>query len=185
MDTDFLASGNHFFLPFSDTRATDSFIFPSNENIFVNKSCILVSQSGFYGYCKPLFYIFSRHWKCIFETNIWFWLMETGCLSSGNHFFLIFRYSWQFKLFSTYCKFIFTTNPLFWLVETDFLANENHFVPVPQISFLSSFSISWKYILNESFTTASGNGFSVWWERYSFIHIFFETITAIRGRPIF
>ena len=35
METDFLASGNHF-LPFSDTLATDSFIFPFNGNVFVN-----------------------------------------------------------------------------------------------------------------------------------------------------
>ena len=48
VETDFLAIGNHFF-PFSDTPATDSFIFPSNGNVFVNKSCILVSQSGFSG----------------------------------------------------------------------------------------------------------------------------------------
>ena len=46
METDFLASGNHFFLPFSNTPATDSFIFPSVGNAFVRKSCILVSQSG-------------------------------------------------------------------------------------------------------------------------------------------
>ena len=47
--TDFLADGNHFFLPFSDTTATDSFMFLSHGNLFVNKSCILVSQSGFCG----------------------------------------------------------------------------------------------------------------------------------------
>ena len=47
VETDFLASGNHF--PFSDTPTTDSFILPSNGNVFVNKFCILVSQSGFSG----------------------------------------------------------------------------------------------------------------------------------------
>ena len=49
----------------------------------------------------------------------------------------------------------------------------------------SSFSISWKCILNESFITTSGNGFSVYWKQYSFIQIFLETIIAIRGKPIF
>ena len=49
MKTDFLASGNHFFLPFSDTPATDSFIFSSTGNVFVNKSRILVSQCGVSG----------------------------------------------------------------------------------------------------------------------------------------
>ena len=49
----------------------------------------------------------------------------------------------------------------------------------------SSNSISWKYVLSECFITASGNGFSVQWKRYSFIHIFLETIIAVRGRPIF
>ena len=48
-ETIFLGSGNHFFRPFSDTPATESFIFPSNENMFVNKSCIQVIQSGFSG----------------------------------------------------------------------------------------------------------------------------------------
>ena len=48
-ETDFLASGNQFFLLFSDTPATGNFIFLSNGNVFVNKFCILVSQSGFSG----------------------------------------------------------------------------------------------------------------------------------------
>ena len=54
---------------------------------------------------------------------------------------------------------------------------------IPSIE--SSFSIPWKYILNESFTTAIGNGFSFKWKRCSFIHIFVQTIIAIRRRPIF
>ena len=72
-------------------------------------------------------------------------------------------------------------------METDFLASGNHFAPIFQISFLleAAFYISWRYILQESFITASGNGFSVFWEWYSFIHIFFEAIIAIRGRPMF
>ena len=49
VETDFLAGGNHFFLPFSHKPATDNFIFPSNGQVFVNKFCILVSQSGFSG----------------------------------------------------------------------------------------------------------------------------------------
>ena len=49
----------------------------------------------------------------------------------------------------------------------------------------SSFYTSWKYILNESFITASDNGFPVYWKRYSFIQIFLETITAFGGRSIF
>ena len=35
-ETDFLANGTYFFLPLSDTPATDSFVFPSNRNVFVN-----------------------------------------------------------------------------------------------------------------------------------------------------
>ena len=50
METDFLASGNHFFLPllalFLDTA---SFIFPSSGNVFLNESCIPVSGNGFSG----------------------------------------------------------------------------------------------------------------------------------------
>ena len=36
MKTEFLASENHFVLPFSDTAATDSFIFPSSGIAFLN-----------------------------------------------------------------------------------------------------------------------------------------------------
>ena len=45
--TDFLASGNLFFLPFSGTPATVSFIFPSHGNVFLNESWILISRNGF------------------------------------------------------------------------------------------------------------------------------------------
>ena len=34
VETDFLDIRNHFLLPFSETPATDSFIFPSNGNVF-------------------------------------------------------------------------------------------------------------------------------------------------------
>ena len=34
VETDFLDSRNHFLLPFSETPATDSFMFPSNGNVF-------------------------------------------------------------------------------------------------------------------------------------------------------
>ena len=72
-------------------------------------------------------------------------------------------------------------------METDFLASGNHFVPIPKISFLleAVFPSPGNNILNESLIRASGNGLFVQWERNSFIHIFFETIIAIRGRRIF
>ena len=70
-------------------------------------------------------------------------------------------------------------------METDFLANGNHFVPISQIYLpLEAVFPSLGNILNESFITASGNGFSIKWKRYSSIHIFLETIIAIRRRPI-
>ena len=50
-----MASRNHFFLPFSDTPATASFIFPSSGNAFLNKFCILVSGKGFSGLWKSFF----------------------------------------------------------------------------------------------------------------------------------
>ena len=34
VETDFLPSGNYFFLPFSDNPVTNSFIFSSNGNLF-------------------------------------------------------------------------------------------------------------------------------------------------------
>ena len=89
-----------FFLPFSDTPATDSFIFPSNGNVFVNMFCILVSHSGFSRLCKSLFYLFFRHWKYIFETNPSFWLEETGYLATGNQFFFHFQILLAVKAFT-------------------------------------------------------------------------------------
>ena len=47
-----------YFLPFSDTPATDSFIFPSSGNVFLNNSCISVSGNGFSGQWKPFFIYF-------------------------------------------------------------------------------------------------------------------------------
>ena len=49
----------------------------------------------------------------------------------------------------------------------------------------SSFPILWKYILNKSFITASDNEFSVWWKRYSFIHIFWNHYCNYRGVNIY
>ena len=44
--TDFLASGSHFFLSFSETPASDSF-FPPGRNDVSRKSFISVSGNGF------------------------------------------------------------------------------------------------------------------------------------------
>ena len=80
----------------------DSFIFPSTQNIFVNKFYILVSQSEFSDWYKPLFYLFLRHWKCIFETNSSFWLVQTDIVASGSHFVLISQVSSSLE---TFCPF--------------------------------------------------------------------------------
>ena len=58
METDFLASGYHFFLLFSDGPATASFIFPLGGNVFLNKTSILVSGKVFSGFLKPFFIYF-------------------------------------------------------------------------------------------------------------------------------
>ena len=118
METDFPTSGNHFFLPFSDTPTTDSFIFPSNRNVFLTSSAFwlvkadsLSSASHYFIYFSDIGNVFLRQ---IFYYGQWkrvFWLVE-------NSFFPFFRYSWQLKFFSAWCKFIFKTNPLFWIVET-------------------------------------------------------------------
>ena len=74
-------------------------------------------------------------------------------LASGNTFFIYFSGISAIDSFS----------PVYWkrgLLEPDFLASENHFV-LNARSIGSAFSIYWKYVLNESFITASGNGFSV------------------------
>ena len=125
-----------FFLPFSDTSATDCFIFQSNGNVFVNKSCMLVSQRGFSGYCKPLFYLFSRHWKCIFETNPSFWLVETGCLGSRNQFFSFFQIVLAVKTFFPLVRIYFYNKSFILASGNWFSGCGNHFVPIFQIFFL-------------------------------------------------
>ena len=66
------------------------------------------------------------------------------------------------------------------------MARRNQFGPIPQICFLrEAIFPSRGSILNESIIRASGNRYSVQWKRYSSIQTFFETIIAIRGRPIF
>ena len=50
-----------FFLSFSDILATDSFIFSSSENIFLNDS-FAASRNGFCDLWKPFFfYLFFRY----------------------------------------------------------------------------------------------------------------------------
>ena len=153
--------------------------FPSNGNVFVNKSCILVSQSRFSGQCKPLFYLLFRHWECIFERNVLFWLVKMGFLASGNHFFPFFRYFLQLKLFSAQFKFVFTANPsgqwklIFWLLETIFC----HFLRYPFYwkQFFHLVEIYFKRILC----------YGQWQQIFCSVGtIFFETIFAIIGRPI-
>ena len=48
-----------FFLPFSDSPATDIFIFLSSGNLFLNEYCFAVSGNGFSGQWKPFFIYFS------------------------------------------------------------------------------------------------------------------------------
>ena len=117
-------------LPFSGTPATDGFFYPCNGNVFVNKPGIEVSQSGFYGYCNPLFYPFSTHWKCVFDTYPSFWLIKTGLLASGNNFFSNLRYSCLFlpsvNLFLQHIHYSGQWKLIFWLVETILLQFLNY-----------------------------------------------------------
>ena len=49
LGTDFLASGNHLYLPFSDNPGTASFIFLSNGNVVLSEFCIPVRRNRFFG----------------------------------------------------------------------------------------------------------------------------------------
>ena len=49
VETDFLASANHSFLPFIDSPATDIFIFLSSRNVFFNEYCNAISGNEFSG----------------------------------------------------------------------------------------------------------------------------------------
>ena len=47
-EVDFLASGNHFFLHFSETLGNDIFLRSSGKVFFLTKSFIPASGNGFY-----------------------------------------------------------------------------------------------------------------------------------------
>ena len=99
--------------------------------------------------------------------------------ASGNQFFPFFRYSWQLKLFSDQSKFILITNCWNWFSGQSKLFYHN-FSNI--LSTGSSFSISSKYVLNESLTTVSCNGFLFKWnDILSFIFSFFETTMPLEG----
>ena len=71
-------------------------------------------------------------------------------------------------------------NSSFWPVEFILF----HFFKYPSIG--NSFSISWKYILNESFTTESGNGFSFQCEQCFFIYmLFLKPLLQLEGGQYF
>ena len=108
VETGFLASGKHFFLPFWDTPATN-FIFPSCGNVFLNAFRV---ERDFLASGNTSFIYFSG--------------ISTGDLCRYQTFMLVF--------FLVKWKHIFETNPSFWPVETDFLASGKHFVPLSQIS---------------------------------------------------
>ena len=65
LGTDFLASGNHLYLPFSDTPGTASFIFQSNENVVLSEFCIPVRRNRFFWLVvfPPIFFRYSSWWK--------------------------------------------------------------------------------------------------------------------------
>ena len=105
VEIDFLVSGNHFFLQFSDTPVTNSFIFLSNGNVFLNKSCIPVS--GFLVGGNPFFIYFSDipasssffavYWKRNFESNPSFRFSETIFLAGWNQLFKFLKYLFHWK----------------------------------------------------------------------------------------
>ena len=126
-----------------------------------------------------MFYLFFRHWKCIFEINPSFWVVETSFIASGHHLLLISQILLSAKVFFRLVQIYFYKNPLLWLVVTDFLASGNHFVAISQIPFLLGTRFKrilyygqWQWILCLM--------------RTIFFHSYFlwSTIIVIKGRPI-
>ena len=70
VETDFLDSRNHFLLPFSETPATDSFIFPSNGNVFW-----LVTADSL---------AIASHYVIYFQTFIMYFWNKSLILASRN-----------------------------------------------------------------------------------------------------
>ena len=155
METDFLSSWNKILL-FRDFCS----VCGNRELQFLKYNLIPASGNWFFLARGNLFFLF---WDSPATANFIF-------PSSGNVFLNAFRLV-ERDFLATHLLSIFQT---FMLVF--FLSSGNVFLKrilhsgqwktfcfnisnIPSIG--SSFSISWKYILNESFITASGNGFSV------------------------
>ena len=121
--------------------------------------------------------------------------MERDFLASGNTFLSIFQTFLSVIYADTrhICQLfplLVETNPQFWPMKTDFLASGNHFLPISQIcskipSIGRSFSISWKYVLNESFITVSCKEFSVQWKQYFSFRFFWKPLLQLEGGQVF
>ena len=165
METDFLASGNHFFLPFWDTLAAANFFFPSSGNAFLNafwlvEMDVLASENTFFIYFSDI----SAGDLCRYQT-----FNPVFFSSSGNEILKRILHSGQWKR-------------IFLLVETILFQYLKY--PFHWKQFFHLLEIYFKRILYYS-----------QWQRifclvetiflFLFIQIFLETIIAIRGRPIF
>ena len=148
VETDFLASKNHFLCIFWETPVGECFFFLSSWNLFMNESFIPAIGKGFFSVMEKNRYftwkLFStsgkRHyyeWKPIFKDRIcscrWkliLWLIETI-------FFLpfwdarataIFSFAYSGNVFLN--AFRLVERDIFWVVETLFISTFQTFLPV-------------------------------------------------------
>ena len=185
VETDFLASGDHFFFHFETLQLLPSVFFRLECRHTFKR--IPVGGKRFSGEWNRFFTYFSDIsardsfcsssgnvlWKRILHSGQWkriFWQVETN-------FFPFFV-----KAFSVYCKLIF--QQILHSGQWKMISGQqkplcSNISNIPSTG--SSFSISCKYILNESLITASGNGFSVQLKRYSLIHKFQKPLLQLEG----
>ena len=148
VETDFLASKNHFYVFFQRLQSENVFFFLSCWNLFLNESFIPAIGKGFFSVMEKNRYftwkLFStsgkRHyyeWKPIFKDRIcscrWkliLWLIETiFFLPFGDaHATASFIFAYSGNVFLN--TFRLVERDIFWVVETLFLSTFQTFLPV-------------------------------------------------------
>ena len=102
METDFLASGNHHFVPIAQIALLLEAVFPSRGNILCTNPLLRPVATDI---------LFSGNY--ILSFKIFFFLEKIV-------FFNFFKHWFEWKQLFGPMKLYFWTNPSFWLMETDF-----------------------------------------------------------------
>ena len=138
METDFLASGNHHFVPIAQIALLLEAVFPSRGNILCTNPLLRPVATDI---------LFSGNY--ILSFKIFFFLEKIV-------FFNFFKHWFEWKQLFGPMKLYFWTNPSFWLMETDFQLTTN------LVLLFGAFSLLVDIIFEIRHKPISFNFFSAW-----------------------